>query len=266
MAADLLPAVAPGLVGLFIAALLASVMSSCDAFMIASSALFTQNLYRRFLVRDRPDRHYLAVGRLVSLLVVLSGLLFAYSLGSVVRGLEVFWAVQAMMAVPFWVGIYWRRATPAAAWAATLVSFVAWLLTDRVEVFGYVLHDFNARWAAALPDWMLWEGRLYLPWQMLFYMGAGLAAMVVVSRLTRPVAPERLERVYACLRTPVRPGEPETAPFTLPPGVAPAPRDALVRHPDFEIPRPSTVSIAGFAVAWAFSLALVGVFYWILNA
>ncbi|MFB3134041.1 MAG: sodium:solute symporter, partial [Rhodothermales bacterium] len=91
MAGDLLPAVAPGLVGLFIAALLAAVMSSCDVFMVTSSALFTQNIYRRFWVTDRPDRHYLWVGRAVAVLVVLIGILFAYSFTSVVTGLEVFW-------------------------------------------------------------------------------------------------------------------------------------------------------------------------------
>jgi len=265
MAGDLLPAVAPGLVGLFIAALLAAVMSSCDAFMVTSSALFTQNIYRRFWVTDRPDRHYLWVGRAVAVLVVLIGIVFAYSFTSVVTGLEVFWVMQAMMGIPFWIGLYWRRATPAGAWAATAVSFLVWLLTSRVEVFGRVLYDFNAQWAHRLPEWMLWDGQFYLPWQMIFYLLAGLLTIILVSRATRPVATDRLERFYTCLRTPVLAGEPETEPFTLPAGVTPAPRRPLINHPDFEIPRPSAVSIIGFLVTWVLVLALVGVFYWILN-
>ena len=112
MAGDLLPVVAPGLVGLFIAALLAAVMSSCDVFMVTSSALFTQNIYRRYVVTGRQDGHYLRVGRAVSLLVVLVGIVFAFTFASVVEGLEVFWAMQAMMGIPFWIGLYWRRATP----------------------------------------------------------------------------------------------------------------------------------------------------------
>ena len=46
MASDLLPSVAPGLVGLFIASMLAAVMSSCDAMMVAAAALFTENIYK----------------------------------------------------------------------------------------------------------------------------------------------------------------------------------------------------------------------------
>ncbi len=63
MARDFLPTLMPGLLGIFLASLLASVMSSCDSFMIASSALFTENIYKEFRP-DRSERHYLKVGRL----------------------------------------------------------------------------------------------------------------------------------------------------------------------------------------------------------
>ena len=58
MAKEILPSIMPGLLGLFIAALLAGVMSSCDSFMISSSALFTENLYRP-IVKEKSKSHYL---------------------------------------------------------------------------------------------------------------------------------------------------------------------------------------------------------------
>ena len=57
-----LPAVMPGLLGIFLASLLASVMSSCDAFMISSSGLFTENIYKP-LRPGQPEKHYVTVGR-----------------------------------------------------------------------------------------------------------------------------------------------------------------------------------------------------------
>ncbi|UCD28377.1 MAG: sodium:solute symporter family protein, partial [Planctomycetota bacterium] len=110
MAGELLPKIAPGLVGLFIASMLAAVMSSCDAFMVSSSALFTENIYKVFIARNRPDRHYMLVGRIVSGVVVLCGIFFAYRLSSVVEGLEIFWKVSAMMGIAFWGGLFWRKA------------------------------------------------------------------------------------------------------------------------------------------------------------
>jgi hypothetical protein len=77
------------------------------------------------------------------------------------------------------------------------------------------------------------------------------------------VASDRLDRFYACLRTPVRRNEPETTPFTLPEGIEPAPRDVLVDHPDFEIPRPTRTSVIGFLAGWALVALLIRFVYWI---
>jgi Na+/proline symporter len=265
MAHDLLPKVAPGLIGLFIASMLAAVMSSCDAFMVSSSALFTENIYRPILARNKSDSHYMRVGRVVAALVVVAGIFFAFKLESVVHGLEIFWKVSAMMAIPFWVGLFWRRATTTAAWAATLMSFAALLLTGTISIFGNVIWDFNVTVAGRLPEFMLFEGRLSLAWQMLIYLSAGFVAAVVVSLFTRPVDNEKLDRFYECLRTPIQPGEPETEPFTLPDGVEPAPRHPWVSHPALEIPKPNFVSVVGFFAAWGAVAVLIASFFWILR-
>lgn len=262
MARKLLPGVAPGLVGLFIASLLAAVMSSCDAFMVTSSALFTENIYRPLLVKNKKDKHYILVGRVVSAIVVASAVYFAFKLESVVSGLEVFWKISAMMGIAFWIGLFWRRATVAAAWAATSASFAAWAFTTNISFLNW---DFNARFAQALPGWMLWDGQLRLPMQMIFYLSVGFVTLVVVSLLTRPVAAKKLDRFYDCLRTPVTPDEPETEPFTLPEGVKPAPRRVLIDHPDFEIPRPTVVSVVGFLAAWVAVALLIAFVYWIFS-
>ena len=265
MAHSLLPKIAPGLIGLFIASMLAAVMSSCDAFMVASSALFTENIYRSILVKNKTDRHYTIVGRIVAGVVVIAGVFFAFSLESVVQGLEIFWKVSAMMAIPFWLGLFWRRATSTAAWISTLLSFVVLLLTSRLEIFGNILWDFNASLAGKLPAFMLFEGKLYLPWQMILYISAGFITAIVVSLLTKPVENTKLDRFYECLRTPIAPDEPETRPFTLPDGIVPAPRRPWFKHPDFEISKPSLTGIVGFIAGWVAVAMLIGSFFWIIN-
>jgi len=261
MAHDLLPTVLPGLIGLFIASMLASVMSSCDAFMVASSALFTENIYRRFFVKHAPDRHYTIVGRLMSMIIVISGITIAFNLESVVHGIEMLWMIPAMMGIAFWVGLFWRRATVAGAWAGTMVSFVVLLFTSKINISNWVIWDFNTQLASKLPDFMLWEGKIYLPWQMIIYLVAGFVALVVVSLFTRRVDNKKLDRLYACLRTPIGDDEPETdQPFTLPQGMQPGERKVLIKHPDFEIPKPSAVGIIGFLASWA----AVGLLIWMV--
>ena len=263
MARDLLPDIAPGLIGLFIAGMLASIMSTCDSLMVVASALFTENIYKKFLVTRESDKHYTLIGRIASALVVILGIFVAFKLESVVEGLEFYWMVSALMGIAFWVGLYWRRATVAGAWAATLVSLGAFIFTSAKPLG--MAWDFNAHFADKLPGFMLWEGKLYLPWQMIIYLSAGFIVLIIVSLFTKRVSAERLDLFYECLRTPIKPGEPETQPFTLPAGVEPAPRNVLISHPDFEIPKPSIIGIGGFLVAWAGVALLIGAVYWIIG-
>ena len=262
MARDLLPQIAPGLIGLFIASVLAAVMSSCDCLMVAAAALFTENIYKPLIRPGRSERHYVLVGRLSAIIVVLAGLSIAFTLPGVVRGLEVFWMVGAMMGLAIWMSFVWRRATAAAAWASTLGGYAAGLFTSDIAFIGW---SFNNHFAGSLPEFMLYEGKLFLPWQMIIYLTVSLVMMVAVSFVTRPPDKKRLDRVYECLRTPVSEDEPEGEPITLPAGTAPAARSVLIAHPDFEIMRPTAYTVIGFLASCFMVVVLIGSFIWIIN-
>jgi len=255
MAHDLLPQILPGLVGLFLAALLASVMSSCDAFMVSSAGLFTQNLYRRYLVTNKDDKHYVLVGRITSVAIVAGSLAFAFTVKDVPTGLEMFWKIAAMMGAAFWVGLFWRRATPAGAWAGTLAAFAVLIVTSQ---------GFFHAWAVdTLPGYMIWNDQFRVSWQMLSYLTVGFGACIVVSLLTPRVPEEKLERFYGCLRTPVGVNEPHLEPFSLPEGVTPPSPRKLIDHPDLEIPMPSLVGMAGFAFFWACVAGMIALVFWL---
>ncbi len=170
-----------------------------------------------------------------------------------------------MMGIAFWAGLFWRRATVAGAWAGTMVSFAVLLFTSKISMLDVEVWNFDERFARYLPQAFLFEGQLNLPWQMIFYLAAGLGALVVVSLLTPPVRVEKLERFYKCLRTPVEAGEPEVEPFTHPVGVQPARRNVVFDHFALEIPKISPVGLAGFIAAWLAVAALVGGVYWIFT-
>jgi Na+/proline symporter len=252
IAHELLPMIAPGLIGVFIASLLASIMSSCDAFMITCSGLFTHNLYRPLTGGARSEQHYVNVGRLVSALIVAGGVFFAFTFESVLQGLELFWKISALMGIAFWAGLFWRRATTAGAWAGTLLAFAVVVFTSDSFIW-----SFNEHFAGSLPEWMLWDGKLWLPWQMIAYLTVGVFGLVVVSLFTRPPDARQLDQFYTVVRTPTRAGEVVPAPFTLPEGTEPAPQNKLIDHPDWEIQTPSRRSVVGFLVVVAIALAMM---------
>ena len=259
-----LPQAMPGLLGVFLACLLASIMSSCDAIMVSSAALFTENVYRPYAAK-RPDSHYIFVGRMVALVVVACGVTVAFLVPDVISALDFWFRISPMMGIMFWIGLIWRRATPAGAWAGTLTGFAAWWLASRRA---------TAEWLATF-EWpnslqIVWRDTaevvaVHRPWEILFYTVSAVLACVVVSMLSTPVPNDRLQRFFDLTRTPVLPDETVEAPCTMPVGVPIPKRRMLISAGGLEIPVPSLTSLGGFALGWIFVAALILLFRWIVT-
>ena len=175
MARNLLPV---GLVGLMLAALVAAVMSTCDAFMVHSSALITRNVYLPYINPNASDKQLLLIGRLTSILTVLGGIFFAFIFPSVVGGLIEVWKVTAYLGVAFWLGIMWKKANRYGAWTSAVVMAVISIYTGNI---------------------LGWS----LPVQIAIYIPVGFVVMILVSRITRPEPEEKLRQFYMLLDTPV---------------------------------------------------------------
>ena len=250
-----LPGIMPGLIGVFLASILASMMSSCDAFMIASSGLFTENAYKK-LVPNKSVKHYLAVARIVSLIVVAGGLLFAYWLPGVIKGLEMFWKIAPMMGIAFWLGLFWRRTTSAGAWASTVSAFLIWILTEQ-QFFVSLIEKLPFAESLRLVVERSWGVEIYLPWQMIAYLGVGTVTGIIVSLFTKAVDEKKLDNFYALVRTPVAAGEKVLEPCTIPENSPVPPKNLLFNFGGLEINRPSRNDIVGFLVGCIFVVAII---------
>jgi hypothetical protein len=155
--------------------------------------------------------------------------------------------------------------TAAGAWATTLVGFAVWYLATRADTIAWLA----ARpWAVDLRMVWIEPGRapeLYEPWRIALYTASAVLAGVLVSLATRKVDPERLDRFYALVKTPARPGEVIERPCTLPEGVVPPDRPMLLTAFGLEVPAPSRTSLAGFSVGWVLVGALIGAFVWFVR-
>ncbi len=171
---NLLPA---GLVGLMIAAMLASLMAVCDAYMVDGAALYTRNVYRKLTRVTKDDSQILRIGRISSVVVALAGVGFGFLLPSVVTGLTIIWKIMAFLGIPFWMGVFWRRGNRYGLWASVLVTTAVALGT---EAYG-------------------WN----LAYQIAAYLPAGILVFIVVSALTPPEPETMLRDFYLLLHTPV---------------------------------------------------------------
>lgn len=174
MIKQLLPS---GLVGLMIAAILATVIASCAAYMISGSALFTRNLYKKYLKPAAPDAHYLLVGRVMSAVLTVGSLLMALYLRSVIDATVHFVTIVAFVGIPMWVGIIWPRANSTGAWLSIIGSSLTFFIARRIG------------WG---------QGG-----QLLAALLVGFALAIIGSLATQPEAAARLQRFFALLHTPV---------------------------------------------------------------
>ncbi len=121
-----------GLVGLMLACLLAALMSTADCFMLVTSALLVRNVYAAYIDKDATEKKYVIVGRLAGFVLiggaVLSSLLFYQVFAQYQMALE----VAAVFAAPFWIGMFWRRATKWAAWLTICFSLALFVVAPRV--------------------------------------------------------------------------------------------------------------------------------------
>jgi len=126
-----------GLVGLMLACLLAALMSSADCYMLVTSALVVRNIYAAYVRRDAEERTYILAGRVTSVIVIVGAavvsLYFMDVFGQFVLALE----VLTVFAAPFWVGMFWRRATRLAACWTVVISALIFFV---IPIFAPVLY------------------------------------------------------------------------------------------------------------------------------
>lgn len=162
-----------GLLGLLVAGLLAAFMSTFAAAVNAAPAYLVNDIYRRYVDNDRPEKFYVKLSYWASLLVVVVGTisgLYADGLNSLID-----WLVG---------GLYGGYI------AANLLKWYWW----RFNAYGYFCGMLGGMVMAlllpvVLPEWTAWEA---FP----INLAVSLIVSVAASLLTQPDSAEVLRGFY----------------------------------------------------------------------
>jgi Na+/proline symporter len=171
----------PGLVGLMIASVLAANMSTGSAFTVDGGALFTQNFYKRYVVRDKSDRHYLMAGRFAGVSMTCLGVVFGLYVGNVLQAFLFTETIAAFMGVSMFAAVSWRRANRHGAFASLVIS--------SATFFWLTWQDFH--------ELLKWEAANFG-----IAILAGFVSLAIVSLLTPPESDASLDPFYKRLRSP----------------------------------------------------------------
>ena len=116
---------------LFFGALLSAILSTSAGALLASTALFTENIVRPFAPR-LGDKQFLLLLRIVLVLFTLAALLFALNSTSTMYEMvqNAYKVTLVSCIVPLAAGIYWKRASGTGAMFSVLFGLLSWGIAE----------------------------------------------------------------------------------------------------------------------------------------
>jgi len=132
IAGKFLPAIAPGLMGLMVAAMFAATMSMVDSDLNALAGVFTKDIYQRMVNPEADERRLLKVGLMATVVLgaitVACGLATPHLGGAFKAMMDWYAALLGPISIPLLFGMVWRRTTWRGAVAAWLGGFLTFAL------------------------------------------------------------------------------------------------------------------------------------------
>ena len=175
----------PGIFGLILAALTAALMSTIDTLITAICAIFVNDIWKPFVVKDREDAYYLKIARNVAIASAVVGVLlvpiFAQEKSIYVAHGKFISTVTPAMVIVILLSVFWKRFTAnAAVW--TLICGSA----------GVALSAWNPHWIEPIAHGISPEGG-YKFMRAFFGFCVAISVGVIITFFTKAKSDKELE-------------------------------------------------------------------------
>ena len=184
----LLREVPTGLLGLGLTALLASFMSGMAGNVTAFNTVFTYDIYQAHIRRDAPDRHYLAVGRVMTAVGVVASIAAAYlaaQFNNIMDLIQLLFAfVNAPVFATFLIGMFWKRATGHGAFTGLVAGTLAAALHHGLTLPADDLPGVKGGWIAVVHSYASEMAQNF--WTAIWAFSVCFVVTLAVSLATRP--------------------------------------------------------------------------------
>ena len=158
-----------GLAGIVIAAYIAAIMSSADSCLMGPVAIFTNDIYKRYLRPDSSEQELVRIARYATIILGIFAILIAYLIPDVLKLINLAYTFgSAGIYFPMIGLLFWQRTTDNGAYWSMMLggsSAVIWTLAGNPMGF-----------ASSYLGWVI-----------------GLPVLVIVSLVTEHSADENIE-------------------------------------------------------------------------
>ena len=179
----------PVLGGFLTAGILAAIMSSLDSQFLCLGTMFSTDVVTHYAQRDRfSDRQLVLLTR--GFIVAIVGLSYFFSLfeprAVFTLGVWCFSGFASLFPLAL-AALYWRRLTKAGAYASILATIISW-------AYLFYHSGFAADESYALE--VSWGGQTYKMMPVVGIFLSSVAALVIVSLVTKPPSEQTLKKFF----------------------------------------------------------------------
>ncbi len=169
----------PGLRGLLFVSFLAAFMSTLSTQLNWGASYLMNDIYRRFLVKDASEPHYILIARICTLLLTVLAGFFAFHIKNIGQAWIFLWAMSAGIGLVLVLRWFWWRInawSEISALASSLVTILVLIVYTRSKGVGLELSH------------------------QILVIPVSLVTWVVVTYLTKPEPLDTLEAFYKRVR------------------------------------------------------------------
>ena len=121
-----------GLLGLLVASLIAAFMSTISTHLNWGSSYLVHDFYRRFFVKDKSETHYVFMGRIFTVLLMIFSAFFALFLNNSLQAFGIILQIGAGTGLIFILRWFWYRVNVYSELTAMIVSFVVAIIFEFI--------------------------------------------------------------------------------------------------------------------------------------
>ena len=121
-----------GLLGLLVASLIAAFMSTISTHLNWGSSYLVHDFYRRFFVKDKTEKHYVFMGRVFTVLLMVFSAFFALFLNNSLQAFGIILQIGAGTGLIFILRWFWYRVNVYSELTAMIVSFIVALAFEFI--------------------------------------------------------------------------------------------------------------------------------------
>lgn len=189
-----------GLRGLLLVSFLAAFMSTIDTHLNWGSSYLVHDIYRRFFNRGAGERHYVVVGKIVTVLLMIVAAIIAKQMGSIEKAWKFVMAMGGGIGLVLILRWFWWRIN---AWSEISALFVSVAVTCGFELLAaQQTIASGADYKLFSADPTVFGNPFPFHLQLLVIVFASMVSWITVTFLTKPEPEKTLIEFY----TVVQPG------------------------------------------------------------